>query len=90
MSQISLDSNNSSSRSSTGVPVLRLSKTRKDKSPCKDRSSGRTKKAEQNAILTSNMFDVLVDGGDQMDILSLHHPTTKTQSKLQIIPILPP
>ena len=82
MSQMSLVSSNPSSRSSTGVPVPSLPKTRKDKSPSKDRSSGRTKKAEQNAIQTSNMFDVLDDGGDERDISSLHHPTTKPQSKL--------
>ena len=45
------------------MPVPSRPKTRKDKSPSKDRSSGRTKKAEQNAIQTSNMFDVLDDGG---------------------------
>ena len=32
------------------------------------------------------MFDVLDDGDDEMDILSLHQPTNKPQSKLQIIP----
>ena len=73
------------------MPVTSLPKTRKDKSPCKDRTSGRTKKAEKNAIQTSNMFDVLDNGGgDEMGILSLHQPTTKPQSKWQIIPILPP
>ena len=59
MSQMSLDS----CRSSTGVPVPSLPKTRKDKLPSKGRSSGRTKKAEQNALQTSNMFDVLDDAG---------------------------
>ena len=49
-SQMSLDSNNPSSRSSTGVPVTNLSKTRKEKSSSKDRSPGRTKRNEQNAI----------------------------------------
>ena len=88
MSEMSLDSSNPSSRSSTGVPRTSLPKTRKEKSPSKDRSSGQTKKAEQNAIQTSNMFDVLDDGGDEMNILSFHHPTTKPQ--LQITPILPP
>ena len=58
------------------MPIRSLPKTRKDKSPSKDPSSGRTKKAEQNAIQTSNVFDVLDDGGDEMDITSLHHPTT--------------
>ena len=82
MSQMSLASSNPSSRSSTGMPVPSLPKTRKDKSPSTDRSSGRTKKAEQNAIQTSNKFDVLDDGGDERDISSLHHPTTKPQSKL--------
>ena len=92
MYQVSLDSNNPSSRSSTRVLVPSLPLTRKDKSPSKDRCSRRTTKAEQNAIKTSNMFDVL-DGGrgggggecDEMDI-----PTTKPQSKFQIIHILPP
>ena len=76
---MSLDSSNPSSRSSTGVPVPSRPKTRKDKSPSKDRSSGRTKKAEHNVIQTSNMYVVLNDGGDEMDITSLHHPTTKSQ-----------
>ena len=63
MSQMSSNSSNPSSRSSTGVPVPSLPKTKKDKTPSKDRFSGRTKKAEQNAIQTSNMFDILDDGG---------------------------
>ena len=33
------------------------------------------------------MFDVL---DDEVDISSLHHPTTKPQSKLQIIPYFHP
>ena len=78
--QMSLDSSNPSSRLSTGVPVPSLPMTRKDKSPRKDRYSGRA----------SNMFDVLDDKGGEIDISSLHHPTTKPQSKIQIIPMLPP
>ena len=56
MSQMSMDSNNPSSMSSTGVPVPSLPKTRKDKSPSKDHCSGRTKKDEQNVIQTSNNY----------------------------------
>ena len=72
------------------MPVPSVPKIRKGKSPSKDRCCGQTKKAEQNAIQTSNMFDVLDDGDDEMDITSLHHPTINPQSKLQINPILPP
>ena len=61
------------------MPVPSLPKTRKDKSPSMDRSSGLTKKAEQNVFQTSNMYDVLDDGDDEIDITSLHHPTTKSQ-----------
>ena len=50
MSQMSLDANNSSSE----VPVPSLPKKRKVQSAMKDRSSGRAKQAEQNAIQTSN------------------------------------
>ena len=38
------------------MPVSSLHKTRKDKSPSKDKSSGQTKKAEQNVIQTSNNY----------------------------------
>ncbi|XP_041350995.1 uncharacterized protein LOC121369978 [Gigantopelta aegis] len=87
--QVSLDTNKSSVGLCTGMPVPSLPKL-KSKPAKKDHTSGRLKKAEQN-LTTSNMFQALDDGGDEMEVSSLDYPGTKRPPpKPKITPILPP
>ncbi|XP_041376689.1 uncharacterized protein LOC121389145 [Gigantopelta aegis] len=87
--QVSLDTNKSSVGLSTGTLFSSLPKL-KSKPAKKDHTSGRLKKAEQN-LTTSNMFQALDDGGDEMEVSSLDYPGTKRPPpKPKITPILPP
>ena len=90
--QVSLDSQNRSSRSSTEVPGPSLPQSRKDKnSSSKDRCSGRLKKIEMKSIPISNTYDLLeVDCMDVTCHDSPQHPTSKQKEKLKLTPVLPP
>ena len=59
------------------IPTRNIICYHKKRQNSKESCSGRAKKAEQNLIQTSNIFDILNDGGGEMKTVSLYKTTIK-------------